>query len=73
MHDEASSRNKFQRPKPDEPDHIACEVCLTEIPTSVAQSAEGGDYVHYFCGIDCLERWKEQERRDAGAALRPDR
>ncbi|MFP4131207.1 DUF3330 domain-containing protein [Thiohalospira sp.] len=39
---------------------IACEVCLTEVPASVAQTAEGPDYVQHFCGLDCLERWQEQ-------------
>lgn len=39
---------------------IACEVCLTEIPTSEATSSEAVDYVHYFCGAECLERWQRQ-------------
>jgi YHS domain-containing protein len=40
---------------------VACEVCLTEIPPSVATSHEGADYVHYFCGQHCYVQWKSQE------------
>lgn len=36
---------------------IACEVCLKEIPKSVAQSHEGADYVYYFCGDECYQEW----------------
>lgn len=36
---------------------ISCEVCLTEIPSDVAKSFEGPDYVHHFCGLNCLEVW----------------
>lgn len=41
----------------DEPQTLACEVCLSEIPASVAQSLEGPDYVHHFCGLECYARW----------------
>lgn len=37
---------------------IACEVCLKEIPRSVARSYEGPDYVYYFCGAECYEKWQ---------------
>lgn len=40
---------------------IACEVCLTEIPSSVAKSHEGADYVHYFCGEHCYVKWTGAE------------
>lgn len=36
---------------------IACQVCLKEIPRSVAQSEEGVDYVYYFCGDACYQEW----------------
>jgi hypothetical protein len=39
---------------------VACEVCLTEIPASEATSSEAVDYVHYFCGAGCHERWQQQ-------------
>lgn len=42
----------------EEPTAVACEVCLKEIPKSVAQSHEGPDYVYYFCGADCYQRWQ---------------
>lgn len=43
---------------------IQCEVCLTEVPSSVAQSYEGPDYVHHFCGLDCFAKWRA--KREAG-------
>ncbi|MBI3778240.1 MAG: AF1514 family protein [Gammaproteobacteria bacterium] len=43
---------------------VACEVCLKEIPRSVARSLEGPDYVYYFCGQQCYEKWQ------AGAGMR---
>lgn len=39
---------------------VACEICLKEIPRSVAQSQEGSDYVYYFCGADCYQRWRAE-------------
>ena len=47
---------------------IACEVCLTEIPSSVAKSHGGEEYVHYFCGEHCYVQWKEQEQEAAKRA-----
>lgn len=39
---------------------VACEVCLMEIPASEATSSEAVDYVRYFCGAECHERWQQQ-------------
>lgn len=39
---------------------VACEVCLKEVPLSEAVVPEAQDYVAYFCGLDCYERWKAQ-------------
>jgi hypothetical protein len=36
---------------------VQCDVCLTEVPLSVARSAERLDYVHDFCRLNCLEKW----------------
>ena len=43
---------------------VKCEVCLKEIPQSEAKSAEAIDYVLYFCGLDCYERWQTNNRMD---------
>jgi len=40
---------------------IECEVCLTEIPKSGALSEETSDYVMYFCGLECYDKWREQD------------
>jgi len=45
---------------------VDCEICLTEIPLSEAKNEEATDYVMYFCGLECFEKWKlsqdEQEK-----------
>jgi len=41
---------------------VPCEVCLKEIPKSEAKVVEAEDYVHYFCGLDCFEKWKKGEK-----------
>ena len=48
-----------EKPKKDEP-KLQCEVCLKEIPKSLAKSEEGKDYVYHFCGSDCHDKWLKQ-------------
>lgn len=38
---------------------VSCEICLREIPESVIHSPEGPDYVHHFCGLECLHVWQK--------------
>lgn len=49
--------------KPENPPEglVACEVCLKEIPRSVARSQEGSDYVLYFCGDKCFVEWQKDQ------------
>lgn len=42
---------------------VSCETCLAEIPSDIAHTMEGPDYVHYFCGLDCLARWQAKARK----------
>lgn len=42
------------------PERVPCEVCLKEVPGSEALVAEVEDYVAYFCGLDCYEKWKKE-------------
>lgn len=46
-----------------ETEHVTCEVCMKEVPRSVATVPEGTDYVVYFCGLDCHEKWKNQRAK----------
>ena len=34
---------------------VHCEVCKKDIPTSVVITAEGAEYVHHFCSVECQE------------------
>lgn len=40
---------------------LHCDVCMKEIPGSVAQSLEGPDYVYHFCGPACYSRWEREK------------
>ena len=42
---------------------VSCSICLTEIPSDVALSHEGPDYVQHFCGLDCMEAWKRKSAK----------
>lgn len=46
------------RQQPRQPETVRCGVCRKEIPRSEARSAEAHEYVFYFCGLDCYERWR---------------
>ena len=39
---------------------VECNVCMKEVPISEARVEEAADYVAYFCGLDCYEKWKSQ-------------
>jgi hypothetical protein len=34
-----------------------CSLCEQEVPVSEALIPEAVDYVVYFCGLDCYDRW----------------
>ena len=42
-------------------DVITCEICLKEIPRDLAKSEEATEYVHYFCGDACFDKWRKGE------------
>lgn len=44
-----------------------CEICLKEVPPDAVNVADAQDYVHHFCGLDCLDLWR---RRGVGQGKR---
>lgn len=44
-------------------DLIECEICMSEIPHTVAGNAEADEYVSHYCGLECYQQWlaKKQE------------
>lgn len=42
---------------------VPCENCHKEIPESAAQTAEGHDYVKYFCGEKCFKEWEKRKKK----------
>lgn len=47
--------------KPTTGEWVPCEVCRKEVPVGEARSPEGGDYVLYLCGLDCYQKWSQQQ------------
>lgn len=43
---------------------LTCDFCLKELPPSDAVREEGEDYVAHFCGLDCLQAWRERHVHD---------
>lgn len=39
---------------------VSCAVCLKEIPADAVRLSDTQDYVHHFCGLDCLDTWQKQ-------------
>lgn len=52
------------------PETVACQICLKEIPKSVAESAEAVEYVYYFCGPECYTEWRGTEQNQTPAKSR---
>lgn len=49
---------------------VSCAVCLKEVPADAANVTYTQDYVHHFCGLDCLEIWQKQA--EAGEEAPPE-
>ena len=45
------------------PDRVRCNVCQHEIPASEALVPEATDFLIYFCGLECYERWLKRPVR----------
>lgn len=45
----------------------SCTQCMKDVPLSATLSEEGADYVHHFCGLDCLETWRRKARQEFAA------
>ena len=39
---------------------FSCEVCLKDVPADSVKLKDAQDYVHHFCGLDCLGVWQKQ-------------
>jgi hypothetical protein len=57
--------------KPVELESVACEVCLKEVPPGEGQNIETADYVAYFCGLECYEKWMSLDVKPEGSAGKP--
>lgn len=62
----STKKNVGEESTPIKPNYVACKVCLTEIPDSVAMSSEGDEYTQHFCGIECYTQWREETEKAGG-------
>jgi len=53
-----------EKTTPAKTEHVACAVCLKDIPASVATSQEGDEYAQHFCGLECYDKWKHQQTEE---------
>ena len=40
--------------------HVACTICMKEVPISKAIVPEATEYVAHFCGVECYDKWRRQ-------------
>lgn len=51
--------------------HIACEMCLKEVPITEATIPEATDYFVHFGGLECYAKWKSQGVKPKDDAEKP--
>jgi len=47
---------------PGDEQRIDYNTCLKSIPGSEIKSLEAMEYITYFCGLDCYDRWIKQQK-----------
>jgi hypothetical protein len=50
---------------------LSCAVCLEEVPPDALHITDAQDYVHHFCGLECLEIWRQYAALCSGEAGSP--
>lgn len=45
------------------PPGTRCSVCGEDIVPAEARSVELQDYMLYFCGLDCFQKWRDEQQR----------
>ena len=40
---------------------VSCEICLKSVPKQDSKCVEADEYVAYFCGLDCYDKWVKQD------------
>ena len=58
-----------EKPIPKEPEYIACQVCMEQIPKSASISNESDQYARHFCGIECYSQWKQKYKEESDEDL----
>ncbi len=59
------SRDKPVQPVPQQ---VSCQLCRKQLPADEAMVEEAKDYVHWFCGQDCYQRWQRDHRQEQGSS-----
>jgi len=42
---------------------LRCDVCMKEVPAAESKLSEVDDYVLYFCGLECYDKWHNQVKK----------
>lgn len=53
-------------PSPEGDEKVSCASCRRLVPRSEAFQPEAEDYLIYFCGLDCYDRWSRDEPEPPG-------
>ena len=40
---------------------VSCAECLKMVPKDEAKVSEAADYVAYFCGLECFDKWRAKD------------
>jgi hypothetical protein len=51
----------IEPPEAKPPARVSCAVCRRELAADQALNQEGEDYVLWFCGIACYEKWRSAQ------------
>jgi hypothetical protein len=50
---------------------VSCSVCLKEIPADSAMTPQVEDFVMYFCGLECYEKFAAESQQKAAPKQPP--
>jgi len=48
-----------------------CVVCLKEVPADALNVSDAEAYVHYFCGLACLDTWRRHAKSALAKPVKP--
>jgi hypothetical protein len=59
-----TDQDSQDKPETQLPQQVSCQLCRKQLPADEAVVEEAKDYVHWFCGQDCYQRWQHEHSQD---------